>query len=61
MWKVDRMGFFFKDLLLFIILAVMGLHCHTQVFSSCSEQGLLRVAQHTLLIVLASLTAEHRL
>ena len=39
-------------------LAVLGLRCCTQAFSSCGEQGLLFVAVHRLLIVVASLVAE---
>ena len=42
-------------------MAVLGLHCYTQAFSSCVEQGLLFVAVHRLLIVLASLVAERGL
>ena len=38
-----------------VFVAVYGL------FSSCSEQGLLFVAVRSLLIVVASLVAEHRL
>ena len=41
--------------------AVWGLHCCAQAFSSCGERGLLLVAVHRLLIVVASLVAEHRL
>ena len=43
------------------ILAVLGLHCCAWAFSSCSEQGLLFVAVHRLLIAVASLVAELRL
>ena len=46
---------------LFFVLAVLGLHCCTQAFSSCSEQGLLFVAVRGLLIAVASLVAEHGL
>ena len=46
---------------LFIYLATLGLRCGTWAFSSCSEQGLLFVAVHGLLIAVASLVAEHRL
>lgn len=38
---------------LFVFVAVNGL-------SSCSEQGLLFIAVHGLLIAVASLVAEHR-
>ena len=46
---------------LFLFLAVLGLRCCAWAFSSCSEQGLLLVAVHRLLIAVASLVAEHRL
>ena len=36
-------------------LAVLGLCCFEQAFSSCGEQGLLYIAVHRLLIVVASL------
>ena len=49
---------FFKFIYLF--LAVLGLCCYTQAFSSCSEQ-LPFVAVHGLLIAVASLVAEHGL
>ena len=39
-------------------LAVLGLHCCTRGFSSCSEQGLLLVVVRGLLIAVASLVAE---
>ena len=42
-------------------LAVLGLHYFARVFSSCSEQGLLFVVVHRLLVVVASLVAEHGL
>ena len=38
----------------YLVLAVLGLHCCVQAFSSCSEQGLLFVAVQGLLIVVAS-------
>ena len=37
-----------------LFLTVLGLRCHTQAFSSCSEQGLLSTAVHRLLIAVAS-------
>ena len=46
---------------LFLFLAVLGLRCCARAFSSCSEQGLLLVAVHGLLIAVASLVAEHGL
>ena len=42
-------------------MAALGLHCWAQAFSSCGKQGLLFVAVHGLLIVVASLVAEHGL
>ena len=44
-----------------LFLAALGLRCCTRAFSSCGEQGLLFVAVRGLLIVVASLVAEHRL
>ena len=44
-----------------LFLSALGLHCCTQAFSSCSEQGLLFVAARGLLIAVASLVAEHGL
>ena len=46
---------------IYLLLAALGLHCCTRVHSSCSEQGLLFIAVCGLLIVVASLVAEHRL
>ena len=45
----------------FSFLAVLGLHCCIQAFSSCSEQGLLFIVVRGLLIAVASLVAEHGL
>ena len=42
-------------------MAVLGLCCCTQSFSSCGKWGLLFVAVRGLLIVVASLVVEHRL
>ena len=42
-------------------MAVLGLHCCARAFSSCGEWGLLFVVVRRLLIVLASLVAEHQL
>ena len=46
---------------IYLFLAALGLHCCTRAFSSCGEQGLLFVVVHGLLIVVASLVAEHKL
>ena len=53
--------FFNKIYFIFLFLAALGLRCCTRAFSTCSEQGLLFVAMHGLLIVVASLVAEHSL
>ena len=42
-------------------MAALGLPCHVWAFSSCSEQGLLFLVVHGLLIAVASLVVEHRL
>ena len=42
-------------------MAVLGLCCCAQAFSSCGERGLLFVAVRGLLIVVAFLVAEHGL
>ena len=55
------MGFLKKKLFFNLFLAALGLGCCMQAFSSCSERGLLFVAVCGLLIVVASLVAEHGL
>ena len=54
---------FFKKFIYFIylFLAVLGLCCCAQAFSSCGEWGLLFVAVYGLLIAVASLVVEHGL
>ena len=42
-------------------MAVLGLHCCARALSSYGERGLLFVAVRGLLIVVASLVAEHGL
>ena len=51
----------FKDLFIYFIslLAVVGLHCCTRAFSSCSEWALLFFVVCGLLIAVPSLIAEH--
>ena len=46
---------------MYVCLAALGLHCCARAFSSCSERGLLFVAVRGLLIVVASLVADHGL
>ena len=50
-----------SSLKFYLLLAALGLPCYMQVFSSHSQQGLLFVAVCGLLIVVASLVAEHGL
>ena len=45
----------------FFFLAALGLHCCAQTFSSCGKWGPFFVAVCGLLIVVASLVAEHGL
>ena len=52
--------FFFKKLFMYFILVGLALSAAC-VFSSFEEQGLPFIGVHWLLIVVASLTAEHRL
>ena len=54
-------SFFFKFILLFYFLAVLGFRCCMWAFSRCGERGLLFVAVRGLLIAVASLVAEHGL
>ena len=51
----------FIYLFIYLFMAVLGLRCCAQAFSSYGEQGLLFVAVHGLLIVVASLVVEHGL
>ena len=46
---------------MYVCMAVLGLRCRVWAFSSCGERGLLFVAVHGLLIVVASLVADHGL
>ena len=52
---------FFLTYLFIYLLSALGLRCYALAFSSCSEQGLLFVVVHGLLIAVASLVVEHRL
>ena len=58
--SADSLFFFFNNLF-YLFLAVLGLRCCIQAFSSCGERGLLFFVVHRLLIAVASLTAEHGL
>ena len=59
--KSTFVSFFLFFPFLFFFLAALGLCCCAWAFSSCSEQGLLFVAVHGLLIVVTSLVVEHGL
>ena len=54
-------NWFSNDLLLILFLAVGGLCCCVQAFSSSSEWGLHFFVVHELLITVAFLVVEHRL
>ena len=54
-------AFYLFIYLIYLFLAALGLRCCTWTFSSCGERGLLFVAARGLLIVVASLVAEHGL
>ena len=53
--------FFLIYLFIYLFLAALGLRCCTRAFSICGEWGLLFVVVRGLLIVVASLVAEHGL
>ena len=59
-WRGSRLWRALHILFIYFLAALSVYYC-TQAFSSCSEQGLLFIALHSLLIVVASLVAEHRL
>ena len=46
---------------IYLVLAALGLHCCTQPFSSCSEQGLFFIGVQVFVIIVASFVAEHGL
>ena len=55
------MSAFLFNKFIYLFLAALGLPCCARALSSCGEQGLLFVAVRGLLIVVASLVAEHGL
>ena len=59
--KIITSFFFVHIYLFFLFLAALGLRCCTQASSSCGQWDLLFVAVRGLLIVVASLVAEHGL
>ena len=62
-WNRTVQSLFLKYIYLFylLFLAVLGLRCCVWAFSSCGERELLFFAVRGLLIVVASLLAEHGL
>ena len=54
-------SFLFLFIVFIFFLAALGLRCCARAFSSCGERGLFFVAVHRLLIMVASLVAEHGL
>ena len=62
--RESKVGNFFLNKFIYFIylfLAVLGLCCCAQAFSNCGKRGLLFLVAHGLLIVVASLVAEHGL
>ena len=60
-WRDMDALFLFFIIIIFLFLAALGLRCCVWAFSGCGEWGLLFIAVHGLLIVMASLVAEHGL
>ena len=58
---IKMLAQFLKFYFIYLFLAALGLHCCAQAFSRCGKRGLLFVAVRGLLIVVASLVAEHGL
>ena len=56
--ELNLFGFKFIYLFIYLLMAVLGLHCCAQAFSSCREQGLLFLAVRGLLTAVASLVAR---
>ena len=50
----NNMKFFNKFIFIYLLLAASGLRCCAWAFSSCDKRGLLFVAVHGILIVVAS-------
>ena len=61
--KTERAGFFFLifNFILFLFMAVLGLHFCARAFSSCGKWGPLFIAVRGPLTIAVSLVAEHRL
>ena len=59
--SIGFLNYKFIYFILLSIFAALGLRCCVWAFSSCGERGLLFVVVRGLLIVVASLVAEHGL
>ena len=53
--------FFLMESVVYLFMAVLGLHFCARAFSSCSKWGPLFIAVRGPLIIAASLVVEHRL
>ena len=60
-FNISILLYLFIHSFIHLFLAASGLRCCVRAFSSCGERGLLFVAVHGLLIVVASLVVEHGL
>ena len=61
-WRIPPSSSFFLKLIIIYLIyfwLCWGLRCCTRNFSSCGERGLFFIALQRLLIVVASLVAEH--
>ena len=56
--KITQVDFFFFFSFIYLLLSALGLHCCTQVFSSCGQWGLLFLVVCRLLILMTSLDVE---
>ena len=56
----DIFFFFLKNKFIYLFLAALGLCCCTRAFSRCGDWGLLFIAVHSLLIVVACLCCRER-
>ena len=62
MWhSLTLLYYYYYNFIFYLFVAVLALPCFLWAFSSCGQQTLLFVAEHGLLIVVASLVLEHRL
>ena len=59
--SVDYVFSLFINSFIYLFFTALGPHYCTRAFFSCSEWELLFIVVHTLLIVVASLVAEHGL